>query len=416
MTSTSVASSDAELLTRVRSGDEAAYGELYERHAEVARKVAYGLAGAHRAEDLVAEAFAKVLGLLRRGQGPDLAFRPYLIATIRTVHLNGIRAAKRETLVDDYASVGAEDSVGLDVDGLFEEAAIGRAYATLPERWRAVLWLTAVECRSNDEVGEMLGIKPNAVSALSFRAREGLRQAYLADHLQVTAVDSACAETVEAIPGYLRGTLGKRKQAAVEEHLDECGRCALAAAEASQVNTNLGALLAPALLGSAAAHEVWPHLWSGGTGKAAAELTGSSAKLAAAKLVAAAVVGTFAVSGLVASEAVFDSANAAVDRERVPVSTPNVGTQEQAARSVNPPAGLTHSDEDVSPEPGPVDVIAGDEEIWQEAPPEAGRRALSPTPCPTQRLRKQPPRQKKPWSRQRKPWSRQRKPWSRQRS
>ena len=72
--------SDAELITAIRSGDMAAYGELYRRHVASARSLARQLVrGPAEVDDVVAETFSRVLDLMRRGGGPQDAFRPYLL-------------------------------------------------------------------------------------------------------------------------------------------------------------------------------------------------------------------------------------------------------------------------------------------------------------------------------------------------
>ena len=54
--------SDAELIAEVRSGKIASYGTLYERHTGAAHNLARQLArSSSEADDLVSEAFAKVL-------------------------------------------------------------------------------------------------------------------------------------------------------------------------------------------------------------------------------------------------------------------------------------------------------------------------------------------------------------------
>ena len=61
-TTTSVdAPGDAELISAVRGGDVDAYGALFERHVEAARRLARQLVSAGDADDLVSEAFVKVL-------------------------------------------------------------------------------------------------------------------------------------------------------------------------------------------------------------------------------------------------------------------------------------------------------------------------------------------------------------------
>ncbi|HET6154314.1 MAG TPA: sigma-70 family RNA polymerase sigma factor, partial [Marmoricola sp.] len=240
--------SDPELITLVRAGDSAAYEQLFRRHRDVAIRYARRISDSERAEDLCAEAFTKILDLLRRGKGPDIAFRAYLLTTVRTSHLNAIRAGSREDLVPDHEPIGRMMPVIEDPDVRFDRAAICRAFYQLPERWQAALWLTSVEGLPNDEVSLHLGIKANAVASLTFRARAGLRQAYLAEHLLDTA-DPDCRRVVEQLPGYLRGILTPRRSKQVEQHLSGCARCTAAALELQQVESNLGGLLAPIALG-----------------------------------------------------------------------------------------------------------------------------------------------------------------------
>lgn len=238
---------DQDLIVHVRAGSTAAYEQLFLRHRTIAVRYARRIAGPERAEDLVAEAFTKILDLLQRGKGPEVSFRAYLLTTVRTSHLNAIRLRNREDLVPDHEPIGRMMPVIEDPDARFEQDAICRAYYQLPERWQAALWLTAVEGYSNGEVGERLGIRPNAVASLAFRARGGLRQAYLSEHLRETD-DPACRRIVEQLPNHLRGTLSPRRQSLVDEHLAGCRSCTTAALEIAHVDNELGALLAPLLV------------------------------------------------------------------------------------------------------------------------------------------------------------------------
>ncbi len=78
------APSDGALATAVRAGDMAAYGLLYARHFHAARRLttSLGITGTER-DDLIAEAFTRVLRILRAGGGPGDDFRPYLLTTVR---------------------------------------------------------------------------------------------------------------------------------------------------------------------------------------------------------------------------------------------------------------------------------------------------------------------------------------------
>ena len=244
--------SDAELISAVRGGDVAAYGELFARHVEAARRLGRQLVPGPDVDDLVSEAFTKVLGVLQRGGGPDLAFRAYLLTAVRRLHVDRIRSTARLHTTDDLTpfdpGVPFRDTA---VEG-FESAAAARAFASLPERWQLVLWHTEVEEQKPAEVAPLLGMTPNAVSALAYRAREGLRQAYLTMHA-AEAGDDSCERTRAELGSYVRGGLARRDAARVEQHLQECRVCAALYLEFAEVNSNLRAVLAPLLLGGAAA-------------------------------------------------------------------------------------------------------------------------------------------------------------------
>jgi len=124
---------DAELIEAVRSGDLEAYGLLYRRHAGAATIFARQLTGSWaEADDLVAEAFAKVLDMLRTGGGPGAAFRAYLLTTLRNAFYDRIRRDKRLEWSDDMSrhdpGVPWEDTA---VAGL-ESRLAARAFQRLP--------------------------------------------------------------------------------------------------------------------------------------------------------------------------------------------------------------------------------------------------------------------------------------------
>ena len=54
----------------------------------------------------------------------------------------------------------------------FESGAAAKAFASLPERWQVVLWHLEVEGQKPADIAPLLGMSPNSVSALAYRARE----------------------------------------------------------------------------------------------------------------------------------------------------------------------------------------------------------------------------------------------------
>jgi RNA polymerase sigma factor (sigma-70 family) len=287
--------SDLDLISAARNGDDEAVAELYVRHHDAAARYARGLADPTTAEDLVAEAFAKLLESIRAGGGPSQAFRPYLLRTVHNVYVNHVRRDSRHVWVEDAddLDVPVPDSV----DQRRESAVLAAAFASLPERWQAVLWHTAVEGEDHETVGRMLGLKANAVAALAFRSRDGLRRAYLEAHLGATR-DEACRPYREQLAPYARGRVHGRRRQRIEEHLTRCPDCTAGYLELAAIGSDLGAVLAPAVLGvTAAGYASASAGIGGGGGGIAALLRGRSLRTSLAAAAAAAVVVVAAAGG-----------------------------------------------------------------------------------------------------------------------
>jgi RNA polymerase sigma factor (sigma-70 family) len=248
---------DAALIAAVRRGDTDAYGVLFERHVDAARRLARSLAHGGDADDLVAEAFAKVLPVLVRGDGPDVAFRPYLLTAVRRLDVDRHRSLARTRPTDDETVLDAAlpfgDAPAETALAGFESGAAARAFASLPERWQLVLWHTEVEGQRPADVAPLLGLTPNAVSQLAHRAREGLREAFVSMHVQDSGESpAACQATRANLGAYIRGGLSNRDAARVSAHLECCRPCTGIYLELVEVDSDLRGLLAPLLLGGAA--------------------------------------------------------------------------------------------------------------------------------------------------------------------
>jgi RNA polymerase sigma factor (sigma-70 family) len=294
-------------------GDAAgrSYEDLYVEHAPVARAVALSMVPRDVADDIVAEAFTRVLGAIRAGGGPGVAFRAYLLTAVRNTANDWLRASRRTTAVgdveQDLEDRVPEENLGLarlsrgpeaEAEARVEAQLVAKAFAKLPERWRAVLWQLEVETRAPAAVAPAFGLSANGVSALAVRAREGLRQAYLAEHVGAN-IPEACRAYAEALSADTRGRLSRRRQAAVHDHLDQCSSCHSLAGELTELNSRLGAILTPAALAAALAgsgHDLL-HFSSGHAIKAGAAKAGA-AHGAAAKAGAGAKAATGAKTGM----------------------------------------------------------------------------------------------------------------------
>jgi RNA polymerase sigma factor (sigma-70 family) len=238
--------SDAALIAAVRRGDVNAYGVLYERHLGAAKRAAsYLAATAAEREDLVAEAFTRVLQVLRAGRGPSQELRPYLLVTMRHAAINAARRSPSTALFadvpDTYLPMMTEDPVAARLRG----AQAASAFAELPERWRQVLWHTEVEGASPAAIAPLFGMTPNGVAALAYRAREGLRQAYLKTQLPPTVERGECRAATAKLAGWVRQSISTPQSRKLAAHLDRCEHCRELAADLRQVNGDLGANISP---------------------------------------------------------------------------------------------------------------------------------------------------------------------------
>ncbi|MFJ6696971.1 sigma-70 family RNA polymerase sigma factor [Streptomyces sp. NPDC091272] len=299
--------SDADLIERMRSGDNSAYEELFRRHSEPVRRYARTCCrDAHTADDLTAEVFARTLQAVRGGAGPEHAVRAYLLTTVRRVAAGWTKTARREQLVDDFAvfadqaartSEARDDDtldLGADVRAMHEaeQTLAMQAFRSLPERWQAVLWHTTVEEESPSEVAPLFGLTANATAVLASRAREGLKQAYLQAHVSTALTAGGdCAQYADRLGAYARGGLRMRAERGLRKHLAECAKCRVAAGELSDVNAGIPALLPVAVIGWVAA---------GYSVKAAGIVAGGAAAGAGAAGAGAAGSGGAAGGGLAA--------------------------------------------------------------------------------------------------------------------
>ncbi|AXE86962.1 sigma-70 family RNA polymerase sigma factor [Streptomyces sp. Go-475] len=287
--------SDADLIDRMRSGDDTAYEELYRRHALAVRRYARTCCrDAHTAEDLTAEVFARMLQAVRGGSGPQHAVRAYLLTSVRRVAASWTRSARREQLVDDFAVFATQSArgshvsdddtleLGADVRAMHEaeRSMAMRAFRSLPERWQAVLWHTEVEDESPSEVATLFGLDANGTRVLASRAREGLKQAYLQAHVSDTLTgDEACARYADQLGTYARGRLRTRAERGLRKHLEECARCRLAASQIEEVAGGIPAVVPIAVIGwfGAAGYAKAAGLIAGGAGAGAAGAAGAAA-------------------------------------------------------------------------------------------------------------------------------------------
>ncbi|MEV4560430.1 sigma-70 family RNA polymerase sigma factor [Kitasatospora sp. NPDC049285] len=418
--------SDAELTARVRAGDDAAYEEIYRRHADAVRRYARTCCrDSFTAEDLAGEVFARTLQALKAGKGPEFAVRAYLLTAVRNVAAAWARSDRREQLVDDFSTFAEVSAATVEFDladpgadawamALADQRMVMRAYAELPEDDRVVLWHTEVERESPKTVAVMLGKTANATAVQAHRARDRLAAGFLQAHVSGSQ-DTACAGYANRLGAYARGSLRKRASAEVGRHVQDCTRCTAAYLELADINHGLRAVLpGGALLWvgagyfSAAAAAVGAGVAATGAvaggaavaGSSAAGTTGGAGTAAAAGsaggaagssgggagAAAAEGLGTAAKAGISAAIAVVAAAVAAFALTGSPAPKPPVAAPPPSAAPESPaPPAPTPSPSPSVPEPSPSPTPSPTPTPTPTPSPTPSRppvRAITPTPTP----------------------------------
>lgn len=245
-----VTASDEVLVERARSGDERAFGELWRRHYRSGVRVARQFTSID-ADDLVSESYLRIFARVRAGGGPSAGFRAYLYTCIRNL-ASSWGSARREYPVDDLSEF--EDLDPGDDPALIalDRTLTACAFRSLPERWQTVLWYTEVEGMDPHEVAPIMGLTANGVAALSYRAREGLRKAWLQAHINSATTSGECQWALDRMGDHARDGLGARDSERMRAHLSTCASCAIVSEELEEVGSHLALVLIPLTLGSVA--------------------------------------------------------------------------------------------------------------------------------------------------------------------
>jgi len=182
-------SADADLIRRLKAGDEEAYAVVVRtlggRMLSVARRF---LHDEDLARDAVQDAFLSAFRAIHSFDG-DAQISTWLHRIVVNASLMRLRTRRRkpEQSIEPMLPAFAEDGhhasrpvlawTASAEDALLHREAraqVRGAIADLPERYRTVLLLRDIEERSTRETAELLGITENAVKLRLHRARQAL--------------------------------------------------------------------------------------------------------------------------------------------------------------------------------------------------------------------------------------------------
>lgn len=176
---------DAELMLRVRDGDQASFGLLLERHRGPVIHFMYRMVQNQAvSEELAQEVFLRVYRS-RATYEPTAKFTTWLFRIATHLALNWIRDGRNEKLqesLDEETSEGATRQVadrGRTVEQeLVYQAKLREVRAAiecLPAKQRAAVMMHKYEEMEYSQIAGVLSCSESAVKSLLFRAYESLR-------------------------------------------------------------------------------------------------------------------------------------------------------------------------------------------------------------------------------------------------
>lgn len=169
---------EAALLAAAAGGDDDALQALYRRSVAAARRfVAVRARGRVDPQEVVDVVFTSIFLALRSGSGPREALGPYLRTALRNELSRQLQAAAHPRAVplpDDL-----EGAAEVPVPRHLEDPVLRAALEGLCARHRRVVEALELQGRTTEELADELGISRAAAAALTYRARNALRAAYL---------------------------------------------------------------------------------------------------------------------------------------------------------------------------------------------------------------------------------------------
>ena len=185
VTSVATLERDAELMLRVREGDESSFALLLEKHRNSVMHFLYRMVQNRAiAEELAQEVFLRVYRS-RETYEPTAKFTTWLFRITTHLALNHVRDKRHEKLHDSIDEK-IEDAAPRQLaaremnveERMLKDARLGEireAIEQLPEKQRSAVLMHKYQEMEYSQIAGVLGCSESAVKSLLFRAYETLR-------------------------------------------------------------------------------------------------------------------------------------------------------------------------------------------------------------------------------------------------
>jgi RNA polymerase sigma-70 factor (ECF subfamily) len=180
--------SDQEVVTRAREGDEDAYREMLRRYGPPVFELIHGMVGQRElAEDLAQETFVKAFGALDR-HDPERKPSAWILRIANNTAIDYVRRKRPDSTrspltvtpgqIDQLAlrMPTPSDTPTASTDRREFAAALKRALRRLRPEYRRCFNLRHMDCRSYDEIAEIVHLPRGTVKSHVHRAKQELRR------------------------------------------------------------------------------------------------------------------------------------------------------------------------------------------------------------------------------------------------
>jgi RNA polymerase sigma factor (sigma-70 family) len=170
---------DHQLMLKVRDGEIANLGHLFERYHESLYNFFVRLSGNQQfSEDLVQEVFFRMLKY-RHAYRDNSQFTSWMYQIARHVRFDQLRKKQREVTLDEQEEpMSSDPAPGERIEKSQELALLRGALAKLSPEKREVLILSRFQRLKYEQIAEILGCEIGAVKVRVYRAIKDLRNAF----------------------------------------------------------------------------------------------------------------------------------------------------------------------------------------------------------------------------------------------
>ncbi|MCF6171760.1 MAG: RNA polymerase sigma factor [Bacteroidales bacterium] len=174
--------SDDQIIEGCKKGKRHAYSALYKKYAAVLLAVCYRYTKSRmEAEDVLQEGFVKVFQKIGSFESRG-SFEGWLKRVMVNTAINQYKAKQRQKTLDidlnskEIVQKHENDNEAIELEEIIPQAELMKLLQQLPDGYRMVFNMYAIEGLQHNEISEELNISVSTSKTQLFKARRWLRQ------------------------------------------------------------------------------------------------------------------------------------------------------------------------------------------------------------------------------------------------